>query len=119
MAPEPDSTHHVAAPRAARLPRPLTALVAYGTLALATLSLSGCWSLMIHADGERCVYPGTRYGWNFATARGPSGWPLLVDVPFSFVLDTVLLPYDLTAFLPEDKGGDPAPCDLRGDLKVM
>ncbi len=75
----------------------------YLTLTL-PLMLSGCWSTLTHLDGERCVYPGTRFGWNFATQNGPGGWVGLVDVPFSLALDTVLLPYDLTAFLPEDSG---------------
>jgi uncharacterized protein YceK len=83
------------------------------------LMLSGCWSTLIHLDGERCVYPGTRFGWNFATQNGAGGWVGLIDVPFSIALDTVLLPYDLTAFLPEDRGGDNRECDLDGSFKVM
>ena len=42
-----------------------------------------------------------------------------MDVPFSFALDTVLLPYDLTAFLPQGMGGDDKECDLGGSLHVM
>ncbi|MGE8114485.1 MULTISPECIES: YceK/YidQ family lipoprotein [Pseudomonas] len=83
------------------------------------LMLSGCWSTLTHLDGERCVYPGTRFGWNFATRNGPSGLVGLIDVPFSFALDTVLLPYDLTAFLPEDSGGDHRECNLDGSFDVM
>ncbi|WP_256573893.1 MULTISPECIES: YceK/YidQ family lipoprotein [unclassified Pseudomonas] len=83
------------------------------------LLLSGCWSTLIHLDGERCVYPGTRLGWNFATQNGAGGWVGLIDVPFSFALDTVLLPYDLTAFLPEDMGGEHRECDLDGSINVM
>lgn len=83
------------------------------------LLLSGCWSTLIHLDGERCVYPGTRFGWNFATQNGAGGWVGLIDVPFSIALDTVLLPYDLTAFLPEDMGGEHRECDLDGSINVM
>ncbi|WP_313713980.1 YceK/YidQ family lipoprotein [Pseudomonas sp.] len=83
------------------------------------LLLSGCWSTLIHLDGERCVYPGTRLGWSFATQNGAGGWVGLIDVPFSFALDTVLLPYDLTAFLPEDMGGEHRECDLDGSINVM
>ncbi|WP_343596349.1 YceK/YidQ family lipoprotein [Pseudomonas sp.] len=83
------------------------------------LLLSGCWSTLIHLDGERCMYPGTRLGWNFATQNGAGGWVGLIDVPFSFALDTVLLPYDLTAFLPQDMGGEHRECDLDGSINVM
>lgn len=83
------------------------------------LLLSGCWSTLVHLDGERCVYPGTRFGWNVATQNGAGGWVGLIDVPFSFALDTVLLPYDLTAFLPENMGGDNHECNLEGSIKVM
>jgi len=82
------------------------------------LTLSGCWSTFMHLDGQRCVYPGTRFGWNFATENS-GAWIALVDVPFSFALDTVLLPYDLTAFLPQGMGGDDKECDLGGSLHVM
>ncbi|MFJ4067681.1 YceK/YidQ family lipoprotein [Pseudomonas sp. NPDC089996] len=87
-------------------------------LALQLLS-SGCWSTLAHLDGERCVYPGTRFGWNFATRNGAGGLVGLIDVPFSFALDTVLLPYDLTAFLPEDMGGDHRECNLDGSFNVL
>lgn len=82
------------------------------------LMLSGCWSTLVHLDGQRCVYPGTRFGWNFATENS-SAWIGLIDVPFSFALDTVLLPYDLTAFLPQGMGGDDRECDLGGTIHVM
>ena len=88
-------------------------------LLVATISLSGCWSLMYHIDGERCVYGGTRQGWAWGTHSSPSTWPLLVDVPFSLVLDTVLLPYDLTSFLPENLGGDDSECAISEGLNVL
>lgn len=84
------------------------------------LSLSGCWSLMFHLDGERCLYPGTREGLAWGTHSGPSSWPLLIDVPFSFALDTVLLPYDLTVFLPDKMGGGDSDCGISdGTLNVL
>lgn len=84
------------------------------------LLLGGCFSTLVHLDGQRCLYPGTRLGWNMATDKPTAGWPLLVDVPFSFVLDTVLLPWDFTAYLPDGAGGDHAHvCNLDGGLDVM
>ena len=88
-------------------------------LALSFL-LSGCFSAIGHLDGERCVYNGTRTSWAWANyPHTMSGWPFLIDAPFSFALDTVLLPYDLTAFLPEDMGGDPEECVISETLRVM
>lgn len=91
--------------------------IARGLVLALALMLSGCWSLLTHLDGERCVYPGARFGWNFAT-RNEGAWIGLVDVPFSFALDTVLLPYDLTAFLPEGMGGDHQECNLDGSFNL-
>ncbi|MCJ2374754.1 YceK/YidQ family lipoprotein [Pseudomonas sp. RGM 3321] len=89
-------------------------------LLLATaISLSGCWSLMYHLDGERCVYPGTRHGWAWGTKDVTSTWPWLIDVPFSLALDTLFLPYDLTAFLPENIGGDDRACHFNDGLNVL
>ncbi len=61
-------------------------------LLAASISLSGCWSLMYHLDGERCVYPGTRHGWAWGTKDVASTWPWLIDVPFSLALDTLFCP---------------------------
>ena len=84
------------------------------------LALGGCFSTIGHMSGERCVYHGTRASWAWANHPDTlSGWPFLIDAPFSFVLDTVLLPYDLTAFLPEDMGGDPYECTIKGGLNVI
>ncbi|WP_312936636.1 YceK/YidQ family lipoprotein [Pseudomonas sp.] len=83
------------------------------------VALSGCFSTMGHLSGERCVYHGTRLSWAWANDPKPlAGWPFLIDTPFSIVLDTVLLPYDLTAFLPEGMGGGRQDCVMRG-VKVM
>ncbi|KPY26248.1 putative Lipoprotein [Pseudomonas coronafaciens pv. porri] len=83
------------------------------------LSLSGCWSLAYHLDGERCIYPGTRHGWAWGTKDVASTWPWLIDVPFSLALDTLLLPYDLTAFLPDNLGGDDRRCEFSDSLNVL
>lgn len=84
------------------------------------LSLSGCWSLLVHLGGDRCIYPGTRMGWGLANEPTPlARWPFLVDVPFSLALDTLLLPYDLTAFLPDGMGGDSSECNFGGSLNVI
>ncbi|WP_445673134.1 YceK/YidQ family lipoprotein [Pseudomonas inefficax] len=48
-----------------------------------------------------------------------ASWPFLIDLPFSFALDTVLLPYDLTSFLPEDMGGDPVECSYSGSFTII
>jgi len=90
-------------------------------LLIATLlSLGGCFSALGHLSGDRCVYYGTRTSWAWANHPDTlSGWPFLIDTPFSFALDTVLLPYDLTAFLPEGMGGDHKACMISGGLHVM
>ncbi|MEN4825573.1 YceK/YidQ family lipoprotein [Pseudomonas sp. P39-UII1] len=92
--------------------------IARGLVLALALMLSGCWSLLTHLDGERCVYPGTRFGWNFAI-RNEGAWIGLVDVPFSLALDTVLLPYDLSAFFPDGMGGGDRECNLDGKINVM
>jgi len=61
------------------------------------LTTSGCASVMSHTGGDQGYYPGTR-----ASARiiadDNSGWvmkPLaVIDLPFSAVMDTLLLPWD-------------------------
>ncbi|OSN62908.1 hypothetical protein BV349_04656 [Pseudomonas syringae pv. actinidiae] len=88
-------------------------------LLVMSMSLGGCWSLMIHLDGERCIYPGTRQGWAWGTHNGGQSWPILIDMPFSLALDTLLLPYDLTAFLPENLGGDEHKCQFSGGVNVL
>ncbi len=91
-----------------------------GLLLCAFLSLGGCWSLLAHLIGERCIYPGTREVWAVANHPKPmASWPFLIDLPFSFALDTVLLPYDLTSFLPEDMGGDPVECSYSGSFTII
>lgn len=61
------------------------------------VSTSGCSSVMMHAGPSEGYYPGTRASANVITDED-SGWvmkPLAVlDLPFSAVLDTLLLPLD-------------------------
>lgn len=67
------------------------------------LSTSGCSSLMSHTGADQGYYAGTRANVNMMKSDDTS-WammPLLaVDLPFSAVMDTLLLPYD---YLRSDK----------------
>lgn len=58
---------------------------------------SGCSSVMMHGGPSEGYYPGTRASVNVLTDKD-SGWvmkPLAaIDLPFSAVLDTLLLPLD-------------------------
>lgn len=62
------------------------------------LCLGGCSSMMSHSGGKEGLYPGTRA--NTKTLQDPeTSWavkPLIIlDYPFSAVMDTVLLPWDM------------------------
>lgn len=60
--------------------------------------VSGCSSVMSHTGGKEGTYPGTRAS---ATMIGDSdtNWGTkslaILDMPFTAVLDTLLLPWDL------------------------
>lgn len=62
-----------------------------------SLTSSGCSSVMSHSGPDQGYYPGTRASAD-VVGDSNSGWPLrslaAVDLPFSALLDTVLLPYD-------------------------
>lgn len=64
---------------------------------ISLVSTSGCSSMMMHSGPSDGYYPGTRASANVLTSED-SGWvmkPLAVlDLPFSAVLDTLLLPLD-------------------------
>ncbi|PNS11235.1 YceK/YidQ family lipoprotein [Mixta theicola] len=69
-----------------------------GLLACSALAgTSGCSSMMSHTGASQGYYPGTRASAEILT-DDQSSWALkplaLVDLPFSAVLDTVLLPWD-------------------------
>ncbi|WP_455815368.1 YceK/YidQ family lipoprotein [Pseudomonas graminis] len=61
------------------------------------VSTSGCSSMMMHSGPSEGYYPGTRASANVLTDKD-SGWvmkPLAaIDLPFSALLDTLLLPLD-------------------------
>ncbi|MGP6443533.1 YceK/YidQ family lipoprotein [Rahnella aceris] len=61
------------------------------------LATSGCSSVMSHTGGDTGYYSGARADVNMIKSDDTS-WAmtplLLIDLPFSAVLDTVLLPYD-------------------------
>lgn len=62
------------------------------------LCLGGCSSIVSHSGGKAGVYPGTRANAQALTDPETS-WsvkPLVaLDLPFSAVLDTVFLPWDI------------------------
>ncbi|EFH7343305.1 YceK/YidQ family lipoprotein [Escherichia coli] len=60
--------------------------------------LGGCSSVMSHTGGKEGTYPGTRAS---ATMIGDdeTNWgtksPAILDMPFTAVMDTLLLPWDV------------------------
>ncbi|NIF24453.1 YceK/YidQ family lipoprotein [Candidatus Pantoea multigeneris] len=58
---------------------------------------SGCASVMSHTGGEPGYYSGTRASAD-VLSDGNASWAMkplaLIDLPFSAVMDTVLLPWD-------------------------
>ncbi len=63
-------------------------------IVMACISLTGCISLAEHIDKGGCTdeyYDGTRK----AVKIGTLVPPLFLDVPFSAVMDTILLPVDV------------------------
>lgn len=74
------------------------------------VSTSGCSSVMMHSAPYSGYYPGTRASAETITDKN-SGWvmrPLAVlDLPFSAVMDTLLLPLDY--YRSDDKGDTDSP----------
>lgn len=72
------------------------------------LAIVGCSSVMSHTGGSQGYYAGTRASASMLTDDNTS-WVLkplaLVDVPFSALLDTLLLPWDY-ARSDRDKAAD-------------
>lgn len=62
------------------------------------LCLGGCSSIMSHSGGKDGLYPGTRANTQ-ALGDQETSWALkplvALDLPFSAVMDTVFLPWDL------------------------
>ena len=61
------------------------------------MATTGCSSVMSHTGASQGYYPGTRASADMLT-DGDTSWALkplaLIDLPFSAVLDTLLLPWD-------------------------
>ncbi|MEC5320140.1 YceK/YidQ family lipoprotein [Brenneria populi subsp. brevivirga] len=61
------------------------------------VATSGCSSVMTHTGNNQGYYPGTRASMNILRDDDTS-WAMLplvaIDLPFSAVADTLLLPYD-------------------------
>ncbi len=65
--------------------------------AFALLGSSGCSSIMTHTGSHQGYYPGTRAAMDMLR-DDETPWNMIplasIDLPFSAVLDTLLLPYD-------------------------
>ncbi|WP_455548901.1 YceK/YidQ family lipoprotein [Dryocola clanedunensis] len=62
------------------------------------VALSGCSSVMTHTGGQEGYYPGTKASYEMLTDDGTSwGYKPFValDMPFTAVMDTLLLPWDM------------------------
>ncbi len=62
------------------------------------LVISGCSSVMTHTGGQDGYYPGTRASYAMLTDDKTSwGYKpfVAIDMPFTAVMDTVLLPWDM------------------------
>ncbi len=77
-----------------------TAPKKYSTVAIVAslmLTISGCSSVMCHTGTDTGYYPGTRAAADLIT-NGDNEWPIrslaVIDLPFSALLDTMLLPWD-------------------------
>ncbi|HBV38735.1 MAG TPA: hypothetical protein DEF05_03345 [Erwinia sp.] len=88
---------------------------------LACLSLAGtggCSSFMSHSGPDQGYYPGTRASAKIV-ADSDSGWvmrPLAaIDLPFSAVLDTLLLPFDYYRSGRDKTGDSPHERVLRSE----
>lgn len=75
-----------------------------------TVSLTGCSSVMTHAGPNKELYSGTKNNISMLS-DDDTGWamkPLVVlDIPFSAVLDTLLLPYDYYTVNDDKSSGSP------------
>ncbi|MEB6381128.1 YceK/YidQ family lipoprotein [Leclercia adecarboxylata] len=64
----------------------------------AVVMLCGCSSVMSHTGGKEGTYPGTRASANML-ADDDTNWGtkslVVLDMPFTAVFDTLLLPWDL------------------------
>lgn len=64
----------------------------------AMVLVSGCSSVMSHTGGKEGTYPGTRASATMIS-ESDTNWGTkslaILDMPFTAVLDTILLPWDL------------------------
>lgn len=64
---------------------------------LAIISMTGCSSIMTHAGPNNTLYSGTKNNVDMLHDN-ETGWAMkplvIIDMPFSALLDTLLLPYD-------------------------
>lgn len=71
---------------------PLTSVLVCGVL-----TTSGCSSVMSHTGANQGYYPGTRASADMI-ADDNTSWAIkplaVIDLPFSAVMDTILLPWD-------------------------
>ena len=74
------------------------------TFSAAVLVSTGCGSIESRSDGTQSgLYPGVK-----ADLDGPSSAASIVDLPFSFALDTVLLPIDILGSVFKSKDDKPS-----------
>ncbi|WP_071585897.1 YceK/YidQ family lipoprotein [Providencia rettgeri] len=77
---------------------------------IAPLILSGCSSIMTHAGPSEGYYPGSKNSIKMIK-DDETGWivkPLLaIDLPFSVVMDTLLIPLDYAKSGNDDKADSP------------
>lgn len=65
-------------------------------LVISSVLISGCTAVLARTTDFRCPYLGVRIDWNLAKDNNGVLWPLLaIDAPFSAVVDTVFLPFEL------------------------
>lgn len=68
-----------------------------GLLVCCAVATSGCSSVMSHTGASQGYYPGTRASTHLI-ADDDTSWAIkplaVIDLPFSAVMDTILLPWD-------------------------
>ncbi|MCL2893668.1 YceK/YidQ family lipoprotein [Brenneria tiliae] len=74
-----------------------SALFSFIITGIGVMAISGCSSVMTHTGADQGYYPGTRASMDMLRDDDTS-WAMMplvvIDLPFSAVADTLLLPYD-------------------------
>lgn len=91
------------------------------TLICLSAFIVGCQSLNYHASGDKPrIYPGIRIDYAGITEAHSTGMyapfifgDSLIDMPFSFVVDTLYLPDDVIEVARFKHGGPPTPADTN------